>query len=44
MHESYVSYRNFFYLKVAAALCATAIVVYGLYQPHEPANGGTWLG
>ncbi|MCC6707762.1 MAG: hypothetical protein IT492_09390 [Gammaproteobacteria bacterium] len=44
MHESYVSYRNFFYLKVAAALCAVAIVVYGLHQPHEPPNGGTWLG
>ena len=44
MHESYVSYRNFFYLKVAAALCALAVIVYGLHQPHEPPNGGTWLG
>lgn len=44
MHESYVSYRNFFFLKVAAGLCALAILVYGLHTPSEPPNGGTWLG
>ena len=43
-HESYVSYRNFFYLKVALALCAVAVIIYGLHQPYEPPNGGTWLG
>ncbi len=44
MHESYVSYRNFFYLKVAAVLCITAIVAYALHQPSEPPSGSSWLG
>ncbi len=44
MHESFVSYRNFFYLKVALGLCTAAIVAYALHRPPEPPNGGTWLG
>lgn len=44
MHESFVSYRNFFYLKVALALCALAILAYALHEPADPPNGGTWLG
>ena len=44
MQESYVNYRNFFYLKVALGLCALAILAYGLHHPSEPPNGGTWLG
>ena len=44
MHESYVSYRNFFYLKVATLLCVVVIVMYVLHQPSEPPNGGSWLG
>lgn len=44
MHESFVSYRNFFYLKVALGLCALAILAYALHSPADPPNGGTWLG
>ncbi|MGE3774847.1 MAG: hypothetical protein AB7I32_18120 [Gammaproteobacteria bacterium] len=44
MHESFVSYRNFFYLKLALGLCALAILAYALHEPADPPNGGTWLG
>ncbi len=45
MHQSILIFRNFRYLKWAAAVVAVAVL---LYQFHEPAygipNGGTWLG
>ncbi len=44
MHESFISYRSFFYLKVALGLCALAILAYALHSPADPPNGGTWLG
>ena len=44
MHQSFLTYRNFFYLKVALGICAVAIVLYALHSPTEPPNGGTWLG
>lgn len=44
MHESFVSYRSFFYLKVALGLCTLAILAYALHDPADPPNGGTWLG
>ncbi|MGD9600526.1 MAG: hypothetical protein AB7O21_01475 [Gammaproteobacteria bacterium] len=44
MHQSFLSYRNFFYLKIALGLCAAAIVAYALHDPADPPNGGTWLG
>ena len=44
MHESFVSYRHFFYLKVALGLCLFAILAYALHDPADPPNGGTWLG
>lgn len=44
MHESFVSYRSFFYLKVALGLCALAVLAYALHSPADPPNGGTWLG
>lgn len=44
MHESFIRYRDFFYLKVALALCALAILAYALHDPADPPNGGTWLG
>lgn len=44
MHESFVSYRNFLYLKVALGLCLVAILAYGVHDPADPPNGGTWLG
>ncbi len=44
MHESFVSYRSFFYLKVALGLCLIAILAYALHNPADSPNGGTWLG
>lgn len=44
MHESFVSYRSFFYLKVALGLCTLAILAYALHDPADPPNGGSWLG
>lgn len=44
MHESFLSYRKFLYLKVAALLCLTAILLFALHSPVDPPNGGTWLG
>jgi hypothetical protein len=44
MHQSFLTYRNFFYLKVALGICALAIILYALHSPTEPPNGGTWLG
>ena len=39
MHQSFLTYRNFFYLKIALGTCALSIVVYGLHSPVEPPNG-----
>ncbi len=44
MHQSFLSYRNFFYLKIALGLCAFAILAYAIHHPADPPNGGTWLG
>lgn len=44
MHESFLAYARFRYLKVAAALVAAAIIAYALHRPPVPAYGGTWLG
>lgn len=44
MHESFISYRNFFYLKVALGLSLLSIFAYALHNPADPPNGGTWLG
>lgn len=44
MHESFLIYRRFQYLKWALGLVAVSIVTYALHDPVEPPNGGTWLG
>lgn len=44
MHQSFLSYRNFFYLKIALGLCVLAILAYAIHDPVDPPNGGTWLG
>ena len=44
VHESFLEYGGFRYLKAATTLCIAAIVVYVLYEPLGPHNGGTWLG
>lgn len=43
-HESVLVYRSFRYLRIAAALCAAAIVAYIAHDPVPEPNGGTWLG
>jgi hypothetical protein len=43
MHESFLAYRNFRYLKLSLGLVALTLLAY-LLDPSDPANGGTWLG
>lgn len=44
MHESFLRHQHWFYLKLATALSAAAILVYAWHDPPYGANGGTWLG
>lgn len=44
MLESFLSYRRYFYLKIALALCVGAALAYALHHPSGPPNGSTWLG
>ncbi|MCB1875844.1 MAG: hypothetical protein KDH88_07720 [Chromatiales bacterium] len=44
MHQSFLVYKGFRYLKVALILSALSIFAYAVYIPTEPPNGGTWLG
>ncbi len=43
-HESFLVYRDAYYLKWALALCALSCVLYALHDPIEGASGSTWLG
>ena len=44
MHNSFLVYQGFKYLKWALFLSVVAIGLYIWDQPLGPANGGTWLG
>ncbi len=45
MHQSILIFRNFRYLKLAAAAAAISLVLYWLHEPaYGIPNGGTWLG
>jgi hypothetical protein len=44
VNQSILVYRGFRYLKWAALLSLAAFLAYGLHQPMQPPNGGTWLG
>lgn len=44
MHEGFLVYNGFRYLKVATLLCVAAIAVYAWDMPPDEPNGGTWLG
>lgn len=44
MHESFLAYRKFFYLKLALGLAGLSILSYALHEPPHGPNGGTWLG
>jgi len=43
-HQSFLVYRRFFHLKLAAALVAVACLAYLLDSPMGGPRGGTWLG
>ncbi len=44
MHESFLVYRQFRFLKLGLGLALLALLAYLLHQPAQMPNGGTWLG
>jgi hypothetical protein len=44
MHESFLKYEHYRYLKLALAVCLLSIAAYALHSPAVAPNGGTWLG
>jgi hypothetical protein len=44
VHESFLAYRKFLYLKLGLGLIALSILAYALDDPPHGPNGGTWLG
>lgn len=44
MHESFIKYKDFRYLKVALGLSLLSIIAYAIHTPSTIPNGGTWLG
>ncbi len=44
MHESFLVYRRFLFVKISAGLMLLAFLAYLLHQPIQAPNGGTWLG
>lgn len=44
VHESFLTYRGFRFLKVATLVGLGALVLYVGHTPMEAPNGGTWLG
>jgi hypothetical protein len=43
-HQSFLVFRDFFYLKVAIALSFVSVVAYAWHSPLVTPNGGTWVG
>lgn len=44
MHESFLTYRGFLFLKVAGLAGVLAVALYIGHAPMDAPNGGTWLG
>lgn len=44
MHESFLVYEGYRYLKLAAGLIIASFLIYLWHDPNGPPNGGTWLG
>jgi len=44
MHESFLAYRRFQYLKLSLGLILLSVLGYALHDPSEPPSGSTWLG
>lgn len=43
-HEGFLRHRNFFWLKIASAVCLITILVYALVDVEPRHNGGSWYG
>lgn len=44
MHESFLTYRGFLFLKIAGLAGVLAVALYLGHRPMDAPNGGTWLG
>lgn len=44
IHQSFLVYRRFRFLKWGVWLCLATILAYALHRPLTAPNGGTWLG
>lgn len=44
MHESFLTYRGFLFLKIAGLAGILAVALYLGHRPMDAPNGGTWLG
>lgn len=44
IHESFLLFAKFRYLKAGLALVAASLLAYALHRPYGPPYGGTWLG
>lgn len=43
-HQSFLVYRRFLFLKIAAAAVVAAVVIYVIDRPYGARYGGTWAG
>ncbi|HVT34780.1 MAG TPA: hypothetical protein VHE37_04330 [Nevskiaceae bacterium] len=44
LHQGFLSYRQFAFLKLAALLCVAGLFAYAAHDPPEGPSGGSWLG
>ena len=44
LHESFLVFRRYRFLKAACLAALAAVVAYAVHAPSGPPNGGTWLG
>ncbi len=44
MHQSFISYKNYRYLKLSIGLCVAVFALYLFADPLTQPRGGTWLG
>ena len=44
LHESFLTYRNFVFLKIAGLAGVLAVALYVVHRPMDAPNGGSWLG
>ena len=44
MHDGFLTYKKFKFLKLASAVCLSVFIAYFFHKPIDEPNGGTWLG